>query len=286
MVTVLGGDTMEDDGLITPEVGIWAKEKYRLMQVYADIFTTSMKNKWDSLVYIDLFAGAGRVKLKENGEIVLASPLLAVNLPIKFSKYIFCDSNEQKIKTLQTRVKTIGVKVDACYIIDDVNAAINDIINSIPVPNGSNKVLTFCFVDPYKLDNLSFTTIEKIANERFTDFLILIPTDMDANRNAAIYFETGNNVVDKFIGLADWRDRWSKLQTPSTNFGIFVLNEFSNHMMNMGYKQNEVHESVLVRNYQKNAPLYRLVFYSRHDLGKSFWAETKKSSNPQTNMFG
>lgn len=270
--------------MITPEVGVWAKEKYILLQTYADIFTRSMKDRWDSLVYIDLFAGAGRSKIKSTGEIVESSPILAVNLTNKFSKYIFCDSDKDKIEALQKRVIRNNENVNAEYIISDVNESINKVIDHIPIPNKINTVLSFCFVDPYNLDNLSFTTIETIANARFTDFLVLVPTDMDANRNVSIYCDNGNINVDKFIGNRDWRNKWLSFE-PRNNFGLFILNEFSEHMKILGYKQSDAHESVLVRNQQKNAPLYRLAFYSKHDLGKTFWKEAKKYSNPQTSIF-
>ena len=54
--------SLDEDGLITPNVGIWNEKKYKLVQYYAGIFATSMKNKWDCRTYIDLFAGAGRSK--------------------------------------------------------------------------------------------------------------------------------------------------------------------------------------------------------------------------------
>ena len=276
---------MEDDGLITPEVGVWAKEKYQLLYKYADIFTSSMKNNWGTLVYIDLFAGAGIVRIKDTGELVVSSPMLAVNLPNKFNKYIFCDSDREKIETLQKRVNNSTVKIEANYIINDVNESTSAIIDNIPVPSKTNTILSFCFIDPYKLDNLSFSTIECIANARFTDFLVLVPTDMDANRNVNIYVDPSNNNVDKFVGYNDWRKRWENVQNPNANFGLFVMGEFSRHMEALGYKQNENHETVLVRNQQKNAPLYRLAFFSKHDLGKTFWKEAKKYSNPQTTMF-
>ena len=47
------------DGLSTPVVRQWSLEKYKLVGSYCDIFTTGMRNIWDQLVYIDLFAGSG-----------------------------------------------------------------------------------------------------------------------------------------------------------------------------------------------------------------------------------
>ncbi len=95
---------LKDDGLITPDVGFWAEKKYRLVQNYASMFASSMKGKWDHLVYVDLFAGAGRSLLRDRDEIVAASPLLALDIPTPFSQYIFCELDEQKLDALRQRV--------------------------------------------------------------------------------------------------------------------------------------------------------------------------------------
>jgi hypothetical protein len=50
-------ESLQDDGLVTPIVGVWAEEKYRLVECYARIFATAMKRKWDMRVYVDLFSG-------------------------------------------------------------------------------------------------------------------------------------------------------------------------------------------------------------------------------------
>jgi three-Cys-motif partner protein len=272
---------IENDGLQIPDVGAWAKEKYCLVQTYCSMFTQSMQPpKWQSLVYIDLFAGAGYAKIRETSEIVPTSALLSLGIQKQFNRYIFCDIDCDNNAALQARVKRLFPEVDAHFICCDVNESVPEILSHIPKANRDFKVLAFCFVDPFKLDNLAFSTIEKLSTY-FMDFLVLVPTDMDANRNVSPYTAPTNNVVAKFIGKNEWRDRWNGTQ--KKQFGLFVLDEFSAHMQELKYKPQE--DSVLIRNYQKNAPLYRLAFYSRHDIAKKFWKETKKYNNPQTSLF-
>ena len=276
---------LADDGLVTPDVGCWALEKYGLVTKFADMFTARMRDKWENLVYVDLFAGAGRARIRETGEIVLSSPLLVACLDNKFDRYIFCEIDEAQLNALSHRVPRDCPDIEAAYILGDVNSTAPRIIENIPEPSKQNRVLTFCFADPFRMDNLSFATIETLASARYIDFLVLVPTDMDANRNVGNYTAPGNTVVGRFTGREDWRERWAPAPTGSTGFSLFVLREFSEHMAELGYKRNEAHESVLVRNYQRSAPLYRLAFYSRHPLGKKFWSETKKYTNKQTTLF-
>jgi hypothetical protein len=56
---------VNDDGLVVPEVGVWAEEKYRIIELYDALFSSGMKRKWDCRVYIDLFSAAGHAKTKE-----------------------------------------------------------------------------------------------------------------------------------------------------------------------------------------------------------------------------
>ncbi|HEX9020804.1 MAG TPA: hypothetical protein VF903_06045, partial [Nitrospirota bacterium] len=88
--------SLEVDGLVTPEVGAWAEQKYRLVWNYATMFASSMKNKWNARIYIDLFAGAGRSKIENSKQIVPASPLLSLDISSQFDKYIFCENEDDK----------------------------------------------------------------------------------------------------------------------------------------------------------------------------------------------
>ena len=54
-----------DDGLVCPEVGSWAEAKHRLVSLYAKLFATGMKGKWGTRTYIELYAGAGYSRIRE-----------------------------------------------------------------------------------------------------------------------------------------------------------------------------------------------------------------------------
>ncbi len=95
---------VSDDGLPVSEVGEWTEEKHRLVGYYAGMFATAMKRKWDSRVYIDLFAGSGLSRLKETGKIIPGSPFCALNIKDKFDRYIFCDSDKRNVKALEHRI--------------------------------------------------------------------------------------------------------------------------------------------------------------------------------------
>jgi three-Cys-motif partner protein len=274
---------LKDDGLATPEVGLWAEYKYRLVWNYAKMFAASMKVKWDSRVYIDLYAGAGRSRIENTKTIVPASPLLAMNILSKFDKYIFCENDKERMQALKARVKRDYPDSDVSFIETDVNKKVEEVISNIPKHYKEFKVLTFCFVDPFNLKNLKFQTIRKLA-EKYIDFLILIPSGMDANRNISHYIDESNTAVEDFTGASQWRDEWRLEEAKGENFGFFFADLFGRQMRTLTYFYEGLTDMAHVRSTEKNLLLYHLAFFSRNELGRKFWKEARKYSDDQLDL--
>lgn len=272
-----------DDGLYTPSIGIWAKRKYELLSYYSSLFATSMLKKWDCRIYIDLFSGPGRGKVKRSNEIILTSPLLAIEIRDKFDKYIYCDIDQKCMSALRTRIVRDYSKINVEYILGDTNDNVTDVLKVIPAPSKRYKVLSFCFVDPFNMRNIHFETIKSLS-KIFVDFLILIPAYMDAHRNIDRYLNPKSDVVENFVGNPDWRDRWS-LEKPGTKFGSFVADEFGHQMSSLGYSYSGLNDTVLVREPSRNIPLYRLAFFSRNQLGVKFWKQARQYTQKQLSLF-
>jgi len=104
---------------------------------------------------------------------------------------------------------------------------------------------------------------------------------MNAQRNEKKYLSESNTVVECFLGNPFWRDAWSNAKCSCTSFSAFLVDSFSRGMVELKYKPVNLTETVLVRQPDNRAPLYRLAFYSRSDRGKAFWKQTRKYSEPQ-----
>ena len=96
-----------DDGLPIPEIGAWGEDKYRHVQLYASLFIKSIRSKWNALVYLDLFAGSGRSKIRGTTKIVNSSPLLILGLPETFDRYIFCEGKVSNAQAIENHVSVI-----------------------------------------------------------------------------------------------------------------------------------------------------------------------------------
>lgn len=269
---------VEDDGLFISEVGDWAENKYRLIGEYANLFTKSMRNKWDHLVYIDLFANCGYAKIKSTNRIVKSSTLIALSLPIPFSKYVICEQQIEPLDALKKRIERDFNNSNVEFIHGDSNSEIEQIISKIPKYSPGNKVLTFCFVDPYNINSLKFATILKLS-KFYVDFLILLPLIMDAKRNLNTYLKPDSKQIDGFLNDINWRNKFKDKYTED-QFVKFLADEYDNKMSGLNYENNQMK---LIK--AGHLSLYYLAFYSRHNLGSKFWSEIQKYSDGQQKLF-
>jgi len=275
----------DDDGLETEIVRSWAEEKYKLVYQYSSLFCKSMKDKWDCLIYIDLFSGSGRSRINHK-RIIDAIPLLILSSENKFNRYIFCDVDKSKCETLLKRVKRLYGNPQGNNITilnGDANLIATDILKLLPTPTRSHKVLGFCLIDLYGIDDLKFDTIRTLS-QRFMDFLVLIPTGMDANRNVSLYVKRDNTKLDEFLGTSTWREEWKIAELKRESFEIFVANRFSKSMQELEYLDPGIEYMKSIHSDDKNLLLYRLALYSRNPLGLKFWQESVRYSNPQRDL--
>lgn len=274
-------EPVEDDGLIVAEAKEWAHEKHRLLSHYASVFAHAMRGKWDRLVYLDLFAGPGHFRLPGSGSAFLASPGVILNLDLPFTDYVFCELDSERADALARRIRARFSDKRTRVLNADTNVEAESVLRALPTPSRGNSVLSLCFLDPYNLGNLKFQTIRALAT-RYMDFLVLVPSGMDANRNPHNYISEGNLTLDEFLGTDTWRERWRNRERQNASFEQFVLAEFTRSMRTLNYLDPGLENMAPIRLPGKNVLLYRLALFSRNELGVRFWRETRKYTNPQT----
>jgi three-Cys-motif partner protein len=274
---------VEDDGLPCPEVGSWAEDKYRLMGMYASLFSTGMKNKWDERIYVDLYAGAGYSRVRETETVLAASPILALLVPDAFDKYIFCEKKGKLLAALKLRVAKTAPAAKVSFVHGDCNQRVDEICKEIPVGSLRRKVLTLCFVDPFNI-GIKFETLRQISSRR-VDFLVLLAVYMDANLNYSRYTTVESRKIDEFLGSSDWRSAWPKAQQEGDEFPKFLAQQFAQRMQTLGYLPQPLYNMKMVRSDEKNLRLYYLALFSRHELAYKFWQDVLSYSDDQRKMF-
>lgn len=276
---------LDDDGLHLPEVGSWGETKYRLIENYASMFSIAMRGKWEARVFVDLFAGAGRARVAGTSVIIPTSATLALGVKHPFDKYVLCDIDETAMYALEQRVRRDFPGRDVIFVLGDCNAKVDAILEAIPTARRDFRVLTFCVVDPYSLRSLKFSTIRAIA-ERYVDFLVLIPSFMDAHRNPRHYTKRDHPRIDEFLGSREWRSAWDAADsTGRPQFGAFLVEQFKLAMAGLGFHSDGPGDAEPIRD-SRNHLLYHLAFFSRHPRGREFWTKARRSSIDQLRLFG
>jgi hypothetical protein len=138
-------------------------------------------------------------------------------------------------------------------------------------------------VDPYNMSSLRFETLD-VLKDRWIDFLVLIPSEMDAERAKHIYLADGNETVGIFVGNPNWRVAWSDAEKQGTRFEQFVVEEFGRSMKRIGRIDPALSQTHVMRN-TVNRTLYRLALYSRKAIAGKFWTQAQKYATPHRDLF-
>lgn len=271
------------------EAGAWAEEKLDYLKRYIDVFETSMRQKWPIRYYIDLLAGPGKNVDRDSGAIMLGSPLIALTTTYPFTGYFFTDVSDENTKALQQRCAAAPHSQRVDIRTGDCNDLVNDIVAHIKQDDWRS--LNLAFLDPTGME-LRWETVVKLATVQRMDLIINYPQG-GLNRSMPQAFETEDQTsVDGFFGDREWRKIYQEWQNSGTPLGPHrrLIDFYKGRLQDLGYKEvlrdDQVGDEPLIRNARRRAPLYRLLFASKHPLGHDFWHKvTRRDVHGQAHLF-
>ena len=269
-------EQIEDDGLPVSEVGQWTLDKHARLRKYVESAHGARRKFAGRTTYIDLYCGPGRSRVRETGEMVDGSPLVAWEAGgqhgDQFAQFLLADVNMEYLEAARQRLERRGAKVrvfsgEALDVADDVIGALD--------PNG----LHLALLDPYNLGALPFALIEKLFRVRHMDVIVHVSAG-DLARNLAIYMKSdGPKHLDCFA--PGWRDRVDAKGKPES-VRREIFDYWRRRVKALGATANDCVE--VVEN-SKHADLYWLVFLARHRLAHKLWADIANVT-PQGRLFG
>jgi three-Cys-motif partner protein len=250
------------DGLAIRDSGEWIKSKFHYLSRYLRTFTVSMRNKWN-LYYVDLFAGPGKCKIRENQEELDGSPLIAL-LANDFDKYYFFEADPECYEALEQRIKKYAPeKTEKVQLIfRDCNTTIGEIV---PPSNG----LGVAFIDPTGLSPLAFETIRRLSAGRKIDLIINFNDGMGIRMNIHQYTKGKETALDVFMGSDRWRQRFEEKMMSFEDICRAIVNEYMENLRKLGYLAFD--NEVVPVTTQQNVLLYYLLFASKHPRGNDLW---------------
>ena len=273
--------TDAEDGLLMRESGAWVAEKLDYLRRYLDTFTTAMREKpWRGLNFIDLFSGPGKCKIRKTQQILLGSPLLALTLQHSFTRYFFVDKDPAAIAALKTRCDSSDRATRITYFTGDSNQVVTNIVDEIDAMEdrsieGKWTSLNLAFLDPEGFE-LTWSTVALLGSMNRMDLIIYYP-QMGINRDMPKDFDKSSpSKIDAYFGGMEWRDIYKKNHKKEF-LHRELIDLYKERLKSLEYV--EVEESgnkPLMRNTRRKAPLYRLIFASKHPLGEKFWSKITK----------
>lgn len=277
------------DGMPMLQCGQWAEEKFELAMRYATAFNVAIQAVFHNREYIDLFAGSGLLRLKDSEPTneIGGCAFRALAVKPEFTRFHFCEIEERLLDALKERIrKHFPDQFSKCkFYLGDSNVMANELFAALPIPTKENRFLGFCVVDPFGLSGFNFETIRILSKKRI-DFLVLVPSGMDARRNQESLLTKNPEIADTYLGQSEWREEWEQKKNSGLDFGVFMLDQFGKSMKTLGYKYDGPDHSFAVRLPKINVLLYHMAFFSQSSLGAKLFKECKKYMRKQIDLFG
>lgn len=159
------------------EIGPWSEVKLEILRRYASEYSKILsKNKNLKHIYIDAFAGAGVHMSRTSRNLVLGSPLNALQVKPPFEEYHFIELDANKVGELYKRA---GERKDIYIYEGDCNKILLEKV--FPKARYEDYTRALCLLDPYGL-HLNWEVIKTAGQSRSIEVFINFPI-LDINRN-------------------------------------------------------------------------------------------------------
>lgn len=255
-------------------VGRWVPEqKHRLLKLYID-GTRQAQKKFQRRVLLDPFCGPGRIQVegesftRDGGSMAMFRQAVRSGAP--FHRVLVGDIEATRARANVARLSAIGANATA--FISPADETVDAMIKAVPFG-----ALVLAYIDPYNLEFLSFSILERLAKLQHVDFAVHFSL-MDLKRNIDMELDPSRARFDD--ALPGWRQAIPKNQLSKASLQNWFFERWCTAVRDLGFMISV--EKPLIKNGQGH-PLYRLVFFSRHPLPDRIWSDIAR--NPNLDLF-
>ena len=251
-------------------VGRWVpQDKHFYLTRYLDA-TREARKKFKQRVLIDPFCGPGRIQVegenftRDGGSMTAYRQALASDAP--FTRVLVGDIEGDRARANESRLAAIGASVQGFTgpAVETVDSMIG------AVPFGS---LALAYIDPYNLEYLSFSIIERLAKLQYVDFAVHFSL-MDLTRNIDMELDPRRDRFDH--ALPGWRSAVPTSALSKSSLPRWFFDTWCQTIKGLGFKVSG--QMPLITD-GKGRSIYRIVFFSRHALPDRIWGDIARSRN-------
>ena len=270
--------------------GSWTLQKLNILKGYLNTYTTVMKNQAHYLIYIDAFAGSGRLSFKTNqglnfqeiADFYTGSAQLAVDVKDKpFDHLLLIEKNPSRCIDLE---KIRDSNSNRKIVVE--NGEANRVLRNQRFSNSSRGVI---FLDPFGVE-VEWKTIEAIKKYGIFDVWLLFPTSaiarlMPTRRSLEEISPANKSLLNRVFGGTQWIELYPQSETVDLfndhhsqhirHKGVAqILTLYKRGLMEL-FKDGFLDEPCTLYN-SKNSPLFELFFCvgnpspRARELGKRF----------------
>jgi three-Cys-motif partner protein len=249
------GLVVDDEMLFSRLVCSHSIVKSAAARAYAEIVGVAMGGKRWPLWWVELFAGPGRLLIKETGAYVPGSPIEALSISRPFDGYVFSDLSFACTESLRRRV---GERPDVTILKGDANSAelLDQVVAIVP-----RNALLVLYSDPEGLDTEWATLKFFIDRHKHLDLLLNLPV-------SGIVRAITGGYIDKASSMLDSPDPRELLEPYGPKRGQILREYFR---LRLEYEGFEHLHSQTIKLVDRNADLYDLLLASRHPLAERFF---------------
>ena len=190
--------------------GDWTVDKLSILSSYLGFYLKALKNQPFGKIYIDAFAGCGKIDTRNGTEEIIGSIRLALQTTGEFDKYIFIEKNPNYAIELQHIVDTDfpDLKDKVKIYNADCNDKLIEICDTTVNAELWKANRAVLFLDPYATE-VKWATLEAIANTKAIDMWYLFPFSAAQRMlpNLGVV-DTWKNKLNGLFGDSSWETRF------------------------------------------------------------------------------
>ncbi|WP_243021193.1 three-Cys-motif partner protein TcmP [Simplicispira sedimenti] len=251
-------------------VGRWVvQEKHRYLARYLDA-TREAQKKFKQRVLIDPFCGPGRIQVegesftRDGGSVAAYRQSVESGAP--FTKLLVGDIEGKRVHANELRLKAAGATVQS--FVGPAEETVSAMTKAVPFG-----ALALAYIDPYNLEFLSFSIIERLARLQYVDFAVHFSL-MDLTRNIDMELDPKRDRFDH--ALPGWRLAAPTNELSKSSLPAWFFDTWCKAVQALGFKISG--QMPLITD-GKGRSIYRLVFFSRHPLPDRIWNDIARSAN-------
>lgn len=241
----------------------------------------TIAGKMDEIVFIDLCAGNGLYSLGTRTDLFAATALMALSQDLPITKFIFCDKDEEQLRSLKVRVNKFFRGKNVLLLDGMPDNLPKKFELYVPRKKRGYRVAVLCVIDPFSID-FSFNTILQLAEQGF-DFLIPFSFVLNDRLNYRYYVRESHEKLKRFIGDHTDIKRFESEVNTNQTFYKKLVQVYEGNMLAMGYNTSlSTHK---VDSGLMELPSYQIGFFSKQFSTRSIQQNVEATRHVQFDLF-